>query len=93
MNPLEGAPALDFSTLTATGLLGWYAWHTTYHTIPTLLETFRDELAAIRSQCAEERVALQAELAAERNQRHAHHVLVVEALHDLARRLPGDQAK
>jgi len=80
------------STLTATGVLGWYAWHTTYHTIPDLVKAFRDELTAMRCEFAEERTALHAELAAERKQRYAHHVLVVEALHDLARRLPSDDA-
>lgn len=86
----DGNPMFDLSTLGATGVLGWYAWHTAYHTIPNLVAAFRDELSAIRCECAEERAALHAELAAERKQRHAHHVLVVEALHDLARRLPSD---
>jgi hypothetical protein len=89
MSLLDGSPTFDLSTLTATGVLGWYAWHTTYHTIPNLVAAFRDELTAIRCECAEERTALHAELAAERKQRYAHHVLVVEALHDLARRLPS----
>lgn len=79
----------DFSTLTATSILGWYAWHTTTHAIPELVRAFRDELAAVRRQCTDEREALQAELAAERNRRHEHHLLIVDALRDLAGRLPN----
>src|SRR5688572_9809047 len=79
-----------FSTLTATSILGWYAWHTTTRTIPELVAAFRDELAAIRTECAAEREALHAELAAERNGRCEHHLLVVEALRDLARRISSD---
>ena len=80
---------VDFSALTATAVLGWYAWHTTYFTIPHLVTAFREECSAMRAESAEERVALHAELSAERNQRHTHHVMVVEALRDLAHRLPN----
>lgn len=78
----------QFGSLSATAVLGWYAWHTAYHAIPNLVKAFREEMAAMRSECAAERDALHAELSAERTQRHADHMLVVEALHDLARRLP-----
>jgi hypothetical protein len=68
-----GIPAmLDFSTITATSVLGWYAWHTTYHTIPGLVRAFREELQAMRCAFGEERELLYAEIAAERRQRHEH---------------------
>lgn len=85
---LDGDTVVDFSTISATGVLGWYVWHTTYHTIPGLVKAFREELAAMRSEFAAERDALHEELAAERRQRHEHHILVVESLRDLAERLP-----
>jgi hypothetical protein len=82
----------DFSSLTATAVLGWYAWYTAYHAIPALVQAFRDEQAALRADCAAERESLHAELAAEREQRYAHYALVVESLRDLARRLPVDNS-
>jgi len=88
----DGNTMFDFGTLTATSILGWYAWHTTTVTIPNLVSAFRDELAAIRRDFGVERDALHAELAAERNQRHEHHMLMVEALRDLARHLPTNAA-
>lgn len=88
---LDGETMVDFSTISATGVLGWYVWHTTYCTIPGLVKAFREELAAIRCEFAEERTALHEELAAERQQRHEHHVLVVESLRDLAERIPVER--
>ncbi|MCE9604587.1 MAG: hypothetical protein K8U03_06735 [Planctomycetia bacterium] len=82
-------PAIhEFSSLTATAVLGWYAWHTACHTIPNLVSAFRDEMAAMRAECGFERELLYAELAAERRQQHADHGLVIEALGELSRRIP-----
>lgn len=78
----------DFSSLSATAILGWYAWHTAYHTIPNLVAAFREEMAAARAECGAERELLYAELSAERRQQHIDHGLVVEALAELSRRLP-----
>lgn len=78
----------DLSSLSATAILGWYAWHTAYHTIPSLVAAFREEMAAARAECGAERELLYAELAAERRQQHIDHGLVVEALAELSRRLP-----
>lgn len=90
MPGLDGPSMVDFSSLTSTAVLGWYAWYTATYVIPGVVQAFRDEQAATRSECAAEREALHAELAAERDQRYAHHALVVESLRDLARRLPVD---
>ncbi len=50
--PLAGmaadVPLPDVSNLTATAMLGWYAWHTASRTIPDLVANFRAELAAER---------------------------------------------
>lgn len=88
----DGPSMVDFSSLTSTAVLGWYAWYTAYYVIPGVVQAFRDELAAVRSECAAEREALHAELAAERRQRYEHHALVVESLRDLARRLPSENS-
>lgn len=80
-------PLPDVSQLTATGVLGWYAWHTAARTIPQLVEAFRDEMAAMRAECRGEREALYQELAAERAQRHHDHLAIVQALDELARQI------
>lgn len=84
--PLDTVPLADFSTLTATGVLGWYAWHTAAHTLPALVQAFRDEMAAARAECGAQRAALHAELAAERAQRHADQQRIVAALERLSER-------
>lgn len=77
----------EFSSLSATAILGWYAWHTAYHTIPDLVAAFREEMAAARAECGAERELLYAELAAERRQQHIDYGQVVEALAALSRRV------
>ncbi len=76
----------DLGNLTATAILGWYAWHTASRTIPELLQAFREELATAREECRREREALRDELNAERIERHSDHMAIVEALHELAAR-------
>jgi len=85
--------APDLGNVTATAILGWYAWHTASRTIPGLLEAFREELATTRGEFRDEREALREELNAERIERHSDHMAIVEALHELAARLrsPGEQ--
>lgn len=34
----------DFGSLTATAILGWYAWHNTNYTLPSIVKDFREEL-------------------------------------------------
>jgi len=78
----------ELGNVTATAILGWYAWHTASRTIPELLRDFRAELAAGRAEFRAELEAFRVELAAERRDRHEDHLLAVEALHELAERLP-----
>lgn len=51
---LPNFPSIDFGNLTATAILGWYAWHTTTRTIPQLVADFRQELTALREAFREE---------------------------------------
>ena len=75
--------APDLGNLTATAILGWYAWHTASRTIPELLTAFREELATARDECRVEREALRDELNAERIERHSDHLAIVTALQGL----------
>jgi hypothetical protein len=77
----------DIGNITATAILGWYAWHTASKTIPDLLSAFREELETSRVECRIEREALRDELSAERIERHDDHRAIVQALHELAERL------
>lgn len=80
----------DVGNITATAILGWYAWHTASRTIPDLLAAFRAELETSRVECRLEREALRDELSAERIERHDDHRAIVQALQELAERLPAD---
>lgn len=82
-------PLADFGALSATAVLGWYAWHTANHMIPELVRAFREETAAQRAECAAEREALHAELVEQRRERHADQQLLAQAVADLAARLPA----
>ena len=77
----------EFSNLTATAMLGWYAWHTVSKTIPEIVNVFRDEAATIRRECQHERELLFHELTAERSRRHHDALAIVESLDELHRRL------
>jgi hypothetical protein len=46
---LAQLPLPEVGNLTATAMLGWYAWHTVARTIPELVSNFRAELAAERA--------------------------------------------
>lgn len=87
----EAAPwaVHDVGNLTATALLGWYAWHTASRTLPALVRAFREELAAQRSEWADEREAFRQELAEERMQRHADSLSLLEGLQTLSRQVAG----
>ena len=54
---LAQLPLPEVGNLTATAMLGWYAWHTVARTIPELVSNFRAELAAER---ADHRAAIEA---------------------------------
>jgi hypothetical protein len=47
-------PQIDLGNLTATGILGWYAWHTASRTIPGLVKDFREEAREQREAFMEE---------------------------------------
>lgn len=76
-------PDPDLSNLTATAILGWYAWHTASKTIPGLLADFRAELAVKGAECRADREAFRREMSEERMQRHADNLVIVEALQEL----------
>ncbi|MHB1033217.1 MAG: hypothetical protein ACYC0Y_01115 [Pirellulales bacterium] len=84
---VSGFPAPEVGNLTATAILGWYAWHTASKTIPGLVRDFRQEMAAERAESRAERELFAEQLTAERRQRHEDHQAVVEAVRDLADRL------
>jgi hypothetical protein len=81
-------PATDVGNLTATMILGWYAWHTVSKTLPNIVKEFRDEMGMVRAECRGERESLLEVITAQRLQFHADHVAIVEALNDLPVRQP-----
>ena len=81
---METLDPLNLGNMTATAILGWYAWHTASRTIPELLAAFRQEMAAARVDFQAEREAWREEIAAERRQRHEDHMAIVRALAELS---------
>lgn len=79
-------PGAELGNLTATAILGWYAWHTASRTIPGLVADFRAEMAAARSEHRADCDVFRAELAAERAARHENHLQTLEALDALSAR-------
>jgi acyl carrier protein phosphodiesterase len=77
-------PLAEFSNLTATAILGWYAWHTATKTLPQLVENFRRELAAERALHRTDREAFLREMAAERAERRADHGALQDSVDALA---------
>lgn len=78
------SPLAEVGNLTATAILGWYAWHTATKTIPQLVDDFRGELATERTLQRADRDAFLHEMAVERMQRHADNLAVVQAMDQLA---------
>jgi hypothetical protein len=79
-------PLPDVSNLTATAMLGWYAWHTASRTIPDLVANFRAELAHQRD---DHRAAVECfchELRAQRQDRDTQHRELLSALKGIASR-------
>lgn len=76
-------PFAEISNLTATAILGWYAWHTATRTIPQLVDDFRTELAAQRKQHQSDREAYFYDSAEERSRRHDDNAALLQAIHDL----------
>ena len=84
---LANVAAPEWGNLTASAILGWYAWHTAARTIPGLVRHFREELAAVRSEQRQERREFHESLAAARAAQHADGELIAAALRELAGRL------
>src|SRR5436190_1448285 len=76
-------PVAELSNLSATAILGWYAWHTATKTLPMLVENFRAELTTERMQNRADRTAFLGELAEERARRHADSAAMVQAIERL----------
>ncbi len=76
-------PVAALGNLTATGILGWYAWHTATRTVPQLVEDFRLELGAGREEHRADRDLFLREMAAQRAQSHADRTATVAALGEL----------
>ena len=83
---LAQLPMQDISNLTATAILGWYAWHTASRTIPQLVTDFREEMAAQREIYREETSAARSEMTIERERRHKDQMCIVGALQELGYR-------
>ena len=79
-------PVPDLGNLTATAILGWYAWHTASRTLPALVRHFREELAETRREFAAQQEAFREALGQERFQRRNDSGAVVDALRELSRR-------
>ena len=77
------APFAQVSNLTATAILGWYAWHTATKAIPDLVENFRRELATERGQHRTDRDAFLNEMTEQRVQRHNDSTAIVMAVNEL----------
>jgi hypothetical protein len=84
-------PLAEFSNLTATAVLGWYAWHTATRTLPQLVEDFRRELAAERALHRTDRDCFLREMAAERAQRHTEHTALKDAVDSLTDSINGNR--
>jgi hypothetical protein len=82
---LAQLPLPEVGNLTATAMLGWYAWHTVARTIPDIVANFRAELAAERVEHRATVEAICRELATDRRQRHADAAALLEALRSIQR--------
>ncbi len=83
-------PIQDIGNLTATAILGWYAWHTASRTIPQLVMDFRQEMAAQRELYREETNEVRSEMAIERERRHKDQMCIVGALQELGYRFSAE---
>jgi hypothetical protein len=76
-------PFAQLSNLTATAILGWYAWYTATKAVPQLVDNFRHELATERSQHRTDRDAFLVEMAQQRVERHNDTTAIVLAVNEL----------
>lgn len=73
-------PLPEVGNITATAVLGWYAWHTATRTVPQMLDAFRQELAALRAAFRRESEALREELITQRYERQEDQRALAEAI-------------
>ena len=76
-------PISGLSNLTATAILGWYAWQTATRTVPQLVADFRAELAATRDDHRHDRDTFFAEMSQERTARRADNSAIIQSLQQL----------
>jgi hypothetical protein len=86
-------PISGLSNLTATAILGWYAWQTATRTVPQLVADFRAELAAARDDQRHDRNAFFTEMSQERTARHTDNTAMIESLHELTSALTNLKAR
>ncbi len=87
---LADAVAPELGNLTASAVLGWYAWYTATRTTPGMLRSFREEMTAARQDFRNETAAQRAELAVEREYRHRDNTAIARALNRLAKATARD---
>jgi hypothetical protein len=85
-------PLPELGNVTATAILGWYAWHTASRTIPGLIKNFRDDVRTERAEHLAELLAFREEMATEREQRHRDHMVIFDVLSALSSQLRGPTA-
>lgn len=77
--------APELGNLTASAVLGWYAWYTATRSTPGMLRSFRDEMHAARQDFRTETAAQRDQLACEREYRHRDNAAIARALNRLSR--------
>lgn len=77
--------APELGNLTASAVLGWYAWYTSTRTVPGMLRSFREEMNGARQDFRAETAALRDQLACEREYRHRDGAAMAQALNRLSR--------
>jgi hypothetical protein len=77
--------APELGNVTASAVLGWYAWYTATRTTPGMLRSFRDEMNAARQDFRNDSAALREQLACEREYRHRDSAAIARALNRLSR--------
>ncbi|MDZ4780086.1 MAG: hypothetical protein SGJ19_07535 [Planctomycetia bacterium] len=82
---LADAVAPELGNLTASAVLGWYAWYTATRTTPGMLRSFREEMNAARQDFRSETAAQRDQLACEREYRHRDSAAIARALQRLAK--------
>jgi hypothetical protein len=76
-------PISGLSNLTATAILGWYAWQTATRTVPQLVADFRAELAAAREDHRHDRDTFFQGMSEERSARHTDNTVITDSLREL----------